>query len=342
MPLFSIVIPVYNVEPYLSDCLDSVLSQAFDDYEIVLVNDGSTDSSGEMCRQFCSDHPSNTKLVEQENKGLLLARRAGFAQTSGQIVLSLDSDDKLRSDALEVISSTFSRQSVDVVCFEGSRSARFKLNGGPLFPFAQCFYGDNRALVLQKLCQDFRFNSIWSKAIARNVLDVETDYSVFKGLSFGEDLVQIVSIFDAAASFAYIPDTLYYYRPNPHSLIQRFNPKNYKDMARSRERLLGFASKWEREYPGTEMVQSASSVSLWITALLVQQAASSLSDDELTAFLEDVRSSTLFTEAYGFQGARQSLRPDIRFVVERLNAHGFKSIKGIARVKNRLLGATRY
>lgn len=207
MPLFSIVIPVYNVERYLSDCLDSVLSQAFDDYEIVLVNDGSTDSSGEMCRQFCSDHPSNTKLVEQENKGLLLARRAGFAQTSGQIVLSLDSDDKLRSDALEVISSTFSRQSVDVVCFEGSRSARFELNGGPLFPFAQCFYGDNRALVLQKLCQDFRFNSIWSKAIARNVLDVETDYSVFKGLSFGEDLVQIVSVFDAAASFAYIPDT---------------------------------------------------------------------------------------------------------------------------------------
>lgn len=339
---FSIVIPVYNVERYLAECLDSVIGQTYKDYQIVLVNDGSTDSSGEICRDFKSRHDDLTKLVEQENKGLLLARRAGFAQADGDIIMSLDSDDKLKQDALEKVSAAFDRTGADIVCFEGSRNDRFEINGSPLFHGEQLFSGEGKAKALLKLCSDFRFFSIWSKAISREVLDIDVDYTPYHGLSFGEDLLQMVSVFDGASSIAYIPDVLYYYRPNPNSLVQHFREKNFEDMVRAREKLGGFASDWDGRYPRFGFATHANAVSLHEVALLAEQAAQGLSTHDLRCFVDHVGSTEFFRKAYGDSDARRLLRPDLRVVAGAIQLGVPAVVRGVARLKSTVLADKRY
>ena len=99
MPEFSIVVPIYNVEGYLKKCLDSILNQTFVDYEIILVNDGSTDKSLSIIKEYMSKYP-DIKLINQENKGLSEARNAGLKEARGNYVLFVDSDDFIDKDLL--------------------------------------------------------------------------------------------------------------------------------------------------------------------------------------------------------------------------------------------------
>ena len=99
MPEFSIVVPIYNVEGYLKKCLDSILNQTFVDYEIILVNDGSTDQSLSIIKEYMSKYP-DIKLINQENKGLSEARNSGLKEARGNYVLFVDSDDFIDKDLL--------------------------------------------------------------------------------------------------------------------------------------------------------------------------------------------------------------------------------------------------
>lgn len=90
--MVSIIIPVYNVEQYLPECLSSILCQTYKDIEIILVNDGSTDRSGELCRA-AAESDNRVVLIEQKNAGLSAARNAGLDRASGEYIMFVDSDD---------------------------------------------------------------------------------------------------------------------------------------------------------------------------------------------------------------------------------------------------------
>ena len=107
--LFSLIIPVYNTEKYLQECLDSVAAQEFDDFEVILVDDGSTDGSPAVCDRFCEQfnkcpgRKSRAKVIHQENKGLSGARNSGIRESCGEWLWFVDSDDWITSDALAVL-----------------------------------------------------------------------------------------------------------------------------------------------------------------------------------------------------------------------------------------------
>lgn len=103
MPKLTIVIPVYNVEDYLPKCVDSVLDSSCTDYEIILVNDGSTDSSGEICSVYAQRHPERIRVITTENGGLGAARNMGIDHAKGEYILFLDSDDYLSPHAVDEI-----------------------------------------------------------------------------------------------------------------------------------------------------------------------------------------------------------------------------------------------
>lgn len=119
MVAVSVIVPVYNVEDYLEECLDSVLNQTFGDYEIICVDDGSTDSSGKILSRYAKADP-RVKIVTQENRGLSGARNVGLDIASGEYVYFLDSDDKLRSDALEKLVRVAKAEKLDQVVFSAS------------------------------------------------------------------------------------------------------------------------------------------------------------------------------------------------------------------------------
>lgn len=100
MPKLSVIIPVYNVENYLGKCLDSVIYPELNDYEILIVNDGSTDSSPEICREYAEKYPQLIKVITTENGGLGAARDVGIDAARGTYILFLDSDDYLSPNAL--------------------------------------------------------------------------------------------------------------------------------------------------------------------------------------------------------------------------------------------------
>ena len=105
MPKFSIIVPVYNVESYLAKCLDSILCQSYKDYEIIAINDGSTDNSSKILKEYV-DKYDNIIVINQENQGLSQARNNGVKEAKGEYIIFVDSDDFIEKDLLKKINDS--------------------------------------------------------------------------------------------------------------------------------------------------------------------------------------------------------------------------------------------
>lgn len=110
----SIVIPVYNKAEYISDCLESILQQDFDDFEIILVNDGSTDDSGKICDEKAAQE-SRIRVIQTENGGVTSARRKGVEQAKGEYIMFVDADDKLFPNAIKTLYKAIEDSNADEV-----------------------------------------------------------------------------------------------------------------------------------------------------------------------------------------------------------------------------------
>lgn len=118
--LFSIIVPIYNTAQTLRSCLDSILQQTFHDYEIILINDGSTDESSAICCEYASRY-SNIKAYDFENEGISIARKRGIVLSSGKYLVFVDSDDTINKHLLENIANVISfYPSLDVVRYQSN------------------------------------------------------------------------------------------------------------------------------------------------------------------------------------------------------------------------------
>ena len=115
--LISVIIPVYNVEKYLCECVDSVLKQTYENFEIILVNDGSTDSSGEICDEYV-DKDERITVIHQKNSGPSKTRNTGLENANGKYIYFLDSDDYIENNALELLVGTAEADNADLVFFD--------------------------------------------------------------------------------------------------------------------------------------------------------------------------------------------------------------------------------
>lgn len=112
---FSIIIPVYNVEKYIKDCLDSVLNQSYDNYEVIVVNDGSTDKSEDVIKSIKND---KIKYFNKDNSGVSDTRNFGISKCTGDYFIFVDSDDTINEDLLKVLSDVIAKKEVDLVKYQ--------------------------------------------------------------------------------------------------------------------------------------------------------------------------------------------------------------------------------
>ena len=243
---FSIIIPVYNVESYLPETLGSVLAQSYTDYEIVLVDDGSTDRCPALCDGFRDSCKNAVKVIHQKNRGLLAARRAGIEASEGDYVVSLDGDDLLRCDALEKIGSAIDLKHPDVVYYNFSRSHDFAPIEGSCLSARTLLTCDEARQLFSETNQ---MNSMCRKAIARHCVGVGIDFSRFGRLNMGEDAVQSCVVFDRAASVVFLDEPLYYYRPNAASISSNISIDYLHDMQKVQAELLEYARRWDSVCP---------------------------------------------------------------------------------------------
>lgn len=117
MPKISAIIPVYNSERYLEKCLDSILNQTFQDFEIIVVNDGSKDSSQDILDRYCNDYPDKFRCFYQENAGQAAARNKGLKYATGEYIIFIDSDDYIDYKAFEKTHDYAVQNDLDIVNF---------------------------------------------------------------------------------------------------------------------------------------------------------------------------------------------------------------------------------
>ena len=235
---YSILIPVYNVEKYLERCLSSVLAQTFTDYEVILVDDGSTDTSGRLCDEFAKDE--RIRVFHKENSGLLLTRRYSLKLAKGDYFLFLDSDDFWDPDLLETVDRAIREKDPDMVLY---RYRMVSENGVPLkdmvnvLPEGSIYTEENKQVLLRKVVETSELNNMWSKCVRRDIVDIDRDYSDF-GDKRGEDILQSIHLFINAKKVMYINDVLYNYRMSQSGRARNFKEKYVYDTEIVRKEIL--------------------------------------------------------------------------------------------------------
>ena len=225
---FSIVVPVYNVESYIRECIESVLNQTYPDFELILVNDGSTDQSPTICEEYAAKD-SRVKVIHKENGGLSDARNVGTAQAIGEYIIYIDSDDYIQIPTfLEQLRQT-SEAKPDIIVykfikyFEESKS--FSSRHYSMSGFENCNdLADQISFLVQS---DGFYCSAWSKAIRLDLLK-EHNINFEKGL-LGEDQEWYYHILLKAKSMAAIDSEFLVYRQRPNSITSSWKMKNLTD-----------------------------------------------------------------------------------------------------------------
>lgn len=232
----SIVIPIYNTQDFLASCVDSVLDPAFGDYEIILVNDGSTDGSGLIAADYEQKYPERIRVVTTENGGLGAARNVGIEHARGDYLLFLDSDDSLESDALAEIMEAIDG-SFDIGIFD-------LLQVNPAGDVIGTMKGSGRD-------GDFRFEeypellsdppSACNKLFRRSLF---TDSGVrFPGRVWFEDLRTVPKLYPLAESIRYLPRAWYRYLARPGSITNSANTARNLEIIDAVEEIL----RWYRQ-----------------------------------------------------------------------------------------------
>ena len=117
MPKFSLIVPVYRIEEYLPKCIDSVLAQTCQDFELLLIDDGSPDGCGKICDDYAARHPDRIRAVHQPNGGAGAARNHGIRLSHGEYLLFVDGDDYLSPDFLAALTEVIEKTPADLVLF---------------------------------------------------------------------------------------------------------------------------------------------------------------------------------------------------------------------------------
>ena len=216
--MISVIVPVYNVEEYLEECLESIRKQTYQDIEVILVNDGSTDGSQAICEHFCQTD-NRFRLINQKNQGQSVARNRGVKESIGEYIMFVDSDDVINTSVLEVL-LPYMKTDVDIVeCRSSINKEEFFLNRTSTIVFE----GNAKEAILNCIVsEDVKFcvfTKLYRREIVEKVpfLEGYIYEDVFTGINYLKHIRKIIVV-DLAG---------YYYRVRPNStMTQAFNEKN--------------------------------------------------------------------------------------------------------------------
>lgn len=208
-PLISIIIPIYNVEKYLHECLESILKQTYTNIEIIAVNDGSPDGCGEIIEHYVA---SDNRVIhlKQDNKGLPLARMNGVKLSKADYIMFVDGDDFISEDCVEKLLSAIRKKNADIsYCsyynYYGTSKKRFAFD----LPHLYTETGSEHVV-------NNRLSSIWGRIIRKEYF-VDTEP---QKMNMGEDIFYLVQILVKCERVTYSDNTLYFYRDNESSIVR--------------------------------------------------------------------------------------------------------------------------
>lgn len=209
----SIIIPVYNKEEYIANCLQNILSQDFYSYEIIVVDDGSNDNSGEICDKLASKQP-HIKVFHTENQGVTAARLFGYNHSNGKYIMFVDSDDILLPNALSLTYNAIKLTNADEVI------AQYRTQKGNSSNLQLQGWIDSSFLIKELLSCRFNFCIIWGILFKKEIL--ENCLNTPRQINSGEDILMQIQVLAKSPKVFFIPEYIYMYMeglPNDRRLV---------------------------------------------------------------------------------------------------------------------------
>ena len=245
--MISVIVPVYNVEAYLEECLDSLKNQTYTDIEVILVNDGSKDNSQAICKLYC-EQDSRFHLINQENQGQSAARNHGVNASIGELITFVDSDDVLSIKYLEVLNN-YMNEDIDIVeCnYRADRSVFNKLKEAENIQIL--FEGNSEESVIKSCNYGVSYSPV-CKLYRRKLLE---DFPFLTGVIY-EDIYHGIGVLKFIRKMVRLDYVGYYYRKRPNSTMHnQFSKKNLDlficcdklvDLFASDEKLISYIGKF--------------------------------------------------------------------------------------------------
>lgn len=216
-PLVSIIIPVYNLAPYLKECLDTVRKQTYPELEVLLVNDGSTDSSKDLCEIYVRGD-SRFHLINKPNSGVSDSRNRALDAASGKYIQFIDGDDWLTPDATEILVHAAESTGADLVLAHFYRVADERMAPRGHIKAEKVLTRQEFAAEMMKAPANYYYGVLWNKLYRRSILDsrglrFDTQVNWCEDFLFNLEYIQYVRLVSA------VPKPIYYYRKRETSLV---------------------------------------------------------------------------------------------------------------------------
>ena len=253
---FSVIVPVYGVEKYLDECVQSILSQTYSDFELILVDDKSPDNCPVMCDAYAAQDARVRVIHKEVNEGLGFARNTGMVEAKGEYIVFVDSDDTIAPNTLEAYSKAI-EDGADVIacgltlCKENKRGKTVRrIELKPQASYTDTPQGKADMFAMLTECRVFQY--AWNKAYKRKFL--LSAAIKFEKTKLIEDFLFNIEIFTQAKSICSLDSVYYYYRkPTHETLASRYSPEFF-DLAKRRYRLeQAFLQEFDTENKHAEL-----------------------------------------------------------------------------------------
>ena len=203
IPKISVIVPVYKAEKYLHRCVDSLLAQTFSDFEMLLIDDGSPDRSGEICDEYAKKD-KRVRVFHKENGGVSSARQCGMDNARGEYTIHVDSDDWVEPNMLEELYGKAKEEDADIVCCNYWEE---HLNGSDVCEYS---YMKETLDIVMRTYTNILNSSLWNKLI-KNDLYLTNHIRFFEGVNMEEDLGMTLRLRALSKKTLIVPKALYHY-----------------------------------------------------------------------------------------------------------------------------------
>lgn len=295
---FSVIVPVYNTEAYLEQCIASVMNQTYTQLELILIDDGSTDGSGAICDKYVEAYPQKIIAVHTVNQGPFPARIKGIRMASGDVLTFLDSDDSVREDTLELLVKCLEEETCDAVLFNTAKCGGYP-SKSIRYPFAgrKVFEGETKKELYRKAALSQIPNSLCLKAVKRECMVLPENWERFANVRHGEDLILSLYLLTNAEKIVYLDEELYYYREREGSLVHTFSPVRADSLKKVHGEMERFLEIWGM--PELKPAHNARKVRGWVQNLeMLLDNRKTFSSEKFREIRKQLAEEPYFTEAF--------------------------------------------
>lgn len=243
-PLISIIVPIYNIDKYVSECVESIMQQTYKSIQIILVDDGSTDKSGEICDKYAL-LDRRIEVVHQKNLGLVLARKNGMKKATGDYIGFVDGDDYIAPCMYEELLSAIKQHNADFV------HSGFIADDKSVIDFKGGIIVLNNRKDREEFIRKYVFNShsqitpsIWSKLFKAAFIK-ECYSKVPNKAQYGEDLINLCFCIERCSKFMLLDEAYYYYRHREESITHKIDLNSIRNVFRYYVNILNIVEEYE-------------------------------------------------------------------------------------------------